>query len=115
MNELRDYLLRKGVSMVSIDENRTSKTCHKCGAENEYRRKIIADNGSRSYPSYGVLSCQNLSCRITMNRDVNGARNIHHVLYNYLNDLDRPTWLKRPPKIINSTVGGDAIAFVDSE
>ena len=50
-----------------------------------------------------------------MSRDVNGARNIHHVLYNYLNDLDRPTWLKRQPKIINSTVGGDAIAFVDSE
>ena len=49
-----------------------------------------------------------------MNRDVNGARNIHHVLYNYLNDLDRPTWLQRPPKIINTTVGGEAITSVDS-
>ena len=92
--------------MISIDEYRTSKTCHKCGAENEYRRKIIADNGSRSYPSYGVLSCKNLYCGITMNRDVNGARNIHHLLYNYLNGLDRPSWLRRAPKKKISTVGG---------
>ena len=100
--------------MTSIDEYRTSKTCYKCGSENIFRRKIIIDGGSRVFPSYGVLSCQNLKCRITMNRDVNGARNIHHLLYNHLNDLDRPTWLQRPPKIINTTVGGEAITSVDS-
>ena len=105
MNELRDYLVRRGVSMVSIDEFKTSMTCHKCGAANIYRRSVISDNGSRSYPSYGVLSCKNLYCGITMNRDVNGARNIHHLLYNYLNGLDRPSWLRRPPRKNKSTVG----------
>ena len=100
--------------MVSIDEYRTSKTCYKCGSENKFPRKIIADGGSRVYPSYGVLSCQNLKCKITMNRDVNGARNIHHLLYNHLNELDRPTWLKRPPKSTLSMVGGEVIPSVDS-
>ena len=100
--------------MVSIDEFRTSKSCYKCGSENKFPRQIIADGGSRVYLSKGVLSCQNLKCRITMNRDVNGARNIYHLLYNHLNDLDRPTWLQRPPKSTNSTVGGELITFVDS-
>ena len=99
-------------SMISIDEYRTSKTCYKCGAENKYPRSIISESG-RVFPSYGVLSCKNLNCGITMNRDVNGARNIHHLLYNHLNDLDRPTWLNRPSKATISTVGR-VITSVDS-
>ena len=91
---------------------RDSKTCFKCGADNKYPRSIISESG-RVFPSFGVLSCQNLSCGITMNRDANGARNIHHLLYNHLNDLARPTWLKRSSKSTISTVGG-VVTSVDS-
>ena len=79
---------------------------------NKYSRSIISESG-KVFPSFKVLSCQNLSCGITMNRDVNGTINIHHLLYNHLNDLDRPTWLKRPSKITISKVGGVVIS-VDS-
>ena len=105
-------MVRKGVSIVSIDEYKTSKTCHKCGADNKYRRSVIYDGGTRSYPSFWVLSCKNLNCGITMNRD--GARNMHHLPYNYLNDSDRPTWLKRPPKTTITAVGSKSSKLITS-
>ena len=66
---------------------------------NKYSRSIISESG-KVFPSFKVLSCQNLSCGITMN----GTINIHHLLYNHLNDLDRPTWLKRSSKSTISTI-----------
>ena len=65
--------MRRGVSVDLIDEFKTNKTCHKCGAANIHRRNVISDNGSRSFPSYRFLSCKNFYCGITMNRDVIGA------------------------------------------
>jgi transposase len=43
--------------------------------------------------SNGILSCG--KCKMSLNRDINGANNIYHLLYNHLNGIVRPTWLSR--------------------
>jgi transposase len=45
------------------------------------------------YKSNGVITCD--LCEITLNRDINGAMNIHHLVYNHLNGMQRPSWLTR--------------------
>ena len=58
--------------------------CYKCGKEMVYPRKIRHRNGIM-YKSNGLLSCT--ECRMILNRDVNGAMNIQHLLYNHLNRM----------------------------
>jgi transposase len=92
VNELRNFLIDRSVNLVHIWEYKTSKTCCLCGQLTFKRRNVMYRNGD-IYPAQGVLSC--ISCRATMGRDYNGAKNILHILHNYLHSLDRPSWLQK--------------------
>ena len=78
--------------MYNIDEYCTSKMCYKCGEEMVYPSKIKHRNG-KTYKSNGVLAFT--ECNMILNRDVNGAINMHHLLYNYMKRMQRPSWLTR--------------------
>ena len=91
-NGLREFMIKKGVDVYNIDEFCTSKTCWRCGDSMQKSRLIQYDDG-RFFPSHGVLTCS--ECQMTLNRDVNGALNIHHLVYNEIHKLGRPTWLRR--------------------
>ena len=61
--------------MYNIDEYCTSKMYYKCSKEMVYQRKIKHRNG-KTCKSNGVLACT--ECNMILNRDVNGAMNLHH-------------------------------------
>ena len=92
INGYRRFATKKDVFVAHINEFKTSRWCYTCGHEMTYPKKLMYQDGS-VYNSFGVLCCSNSNCGITMNRDVNAARNIHHIFSNYLNDFKRPTWL----------------------
>ena len=94
MNEFRDYLIKKEAKVVHVDEFCTSKNCYRCGSINNYKRYIMYRSG-RIHPSFGALCCSNSKCGLTIDRDLNASKNIHHLLHNYLYDMDRPSWLLR--------------------
>ncbi len=91
-NGIRQYLVKKGVRVINIDECRTSKNCCRCGEQMRKSRLVEYENGSFS-TSNGILSWR--VCQMSLNRDINGAINIHHLVCNHLNNLERPTWLPR--------------------
>jgi transposase len=80
------------VRVINIDEYRTSKNGCRCGEQMRKSRLVEYENGSFS-TSNGILSCR--VCKMSLNRDINGAINIHHLVYNHLNNLERPTWSSR--------------------
>ena len=80
------------MNVVNIDEYNTSKNCFKCGNATLKSRTVKCTDG-REFPSHGVLRCS--KCFRTYGRDLNGAKNMLHLVHNYLHDLDRPDWLSR--------------------
>ena len=92
VNTLRDYLIGKNVNIIHISEYNTSKRCLICGGLTNKKRFVMYKDGS-VYPSHGVLSCT--ECHKTYGRDYNGAKNILHILYNYLHTIERPSWLQK--------------------
>ena len=59
---------------------------------NQFKRDLMNRNG-RVYSSFSILECA--SCKIIIDRDINASKNILHILYNYLNNMERPSWLIR--------------------
>jgi len=92
INEFRKYLIHKETNIFHIDEFRTSRRCWKCGSMNQFKRNLMNRNG-RVYSSFSILECA--SCKIIIDRDINASKNILHILYNYLNNMERPSWLIR--------------------
>ncbi len=65
--------LQKWCDVVNVDESHTSKLCGHCHCEMakaKYNGKEINS----------VLCCSNNKCGITIDRDINGARNIYMLL-----------------------------------
>jgi len=62
------------------------------GKKQQKKRKIINQRGT-VFPVKGVLFC--IKCNTMLHRDINAAKNIYHLTFNYLNDLPRPYWLQR--------------------
>jgi transposase len=91
-NGLRDNLVKKEVRLVNKDEYCTSKECYQCGDLMNKTRFFEYENGLFAV-SNGILSCG--KCKMSLNRDINGADNIYHLVYNHLNGIVRPTWLSR--------------------
>jgi len=58
-----------------------------------FEKWFIRARLGKMYKSNGLLSCT--ECNMILNRDVNGAMNIQHLLYNHLNRMQRPSWLTR--------------------
>jgi transposase len=65
--------LQKWCELVDVDEFRTSKLCCHCHCE----MAKVKFNGKETN---SVLRCSNNECGITIDRDINGARNIFMLL-----------------------------------
>lgn len=76
--------LRQG-HMILCTEEYTSKTCGACGRLNHYLR------------SKKIFSCPYLDCKVRLDRDINGARNILIKNYNLL--ISRLSACLEPPGI----------------
>ena len=99
VTEFRKFLIKKDclsqrVHVVNIDEFNTSCKCHRCGNQLNSNRYLLYPNGV-IYDSWGVLGCKS-SCSMSIDRDHNATKNIFHLLDNYLQGLDRPSWLTKP-------------------
>jgi hypothetical protein len=110
-----DYLSKqRNIKVIKINESYTSKMCSQCHHETGQFKdwhywKIKDETEPLHYKlemssTYGLRRCIHNECRITWNRDVNAARNIHHLLSTEGRGLDRPEYLckKRSVKQIKS-------------
>ena len=100
INGYRRFATKKDVFVAHINEFKTSRWCYTCGHEMTYSKKLMYQDGS-VYNSFGVLCCSNSNCGISINRDVNAARDIHQIFSNYLNDFERV------PRISTTLVRGE--------
>jgi transposase len=82
MQEVKNKL-QKWCEVVDVDEFRTSKLCCHCHCE----MAKIKFNGKEIN---SVLHCSNNECGITIDRDINGARNIFMLLEKMIQKERRP-------------------------
>lgn len=76
--------LKKWCKVIDVDEFRTSKLCCCCS---HCTQKVCFDGKEVN----SVLRCTNNECGITIDRDINGSKNIYMLFKNMLNGLSRPT------------------------
>ena len=97
--------LKPTVTLLPINEFRTSKCCSECGTETEKVKEWVTIwNRSKGEMErklrdiYAIGRCTNNECRITWERDINAASNIRSLLLHRLRKEARPTFLCRQPK-----------------
>lgn len=89
-------LLNQHFKVYTIDEFRTSKTCCNClNNDTCYYKKRENPKPFRDgeVNVHGLLNCKNCSksCHLHLiNRDINGSKNILHLLTNHINKRRRP-------------------------
>ena len=83
--------LRKWCKVIDVNEFRTSKLCCKCHNETEK----VSYNGVKVN---SVLRCLNNECRMVIDRDINGCKNILKMLMVSLNQIEKPEAFKRTNK-----------------
>ena len=82
-------VLKKWVNnLILVDEFRTSKLCYKCHHKTE---KMSYNNIKVN----SVLRCTNNECRIVIDRDINGCKNIFKLFKRSLEGEERPDCFKR--------------------
>ena len=94
--------LRKHCRVVSVDEFRTSKLHFDCKTQlhNQYSEKRCKDGAVKTVKVHSVLHCRNSGCHgMTVNRDVNAARNILRLLRLRLEGRARPVEFCRSASI----------------
>ena len=108
---IRKIFRRHHFMIFLIDEFRTSMWCSHCGCENE---KFMYHRNKKHRPkqedvalgyrkpfhkrvlSHGLLRCKNVQeCGLYWNRDVNGAKNIHHLASLIVQGQERDPHLSR--------------------
>jgi len=85
--------LARYCTVVSIAEYRTSQVHYDYAHElkNQFSQRLCRDGEIRTQKVYSVLHCSNNGCRgMTVNRDVNAARNMRRLLECKLRGEDRP-------------------------
>ena len=75
--------LKKWCKLVEVDEFRTSKLCCRCHSEME---KMSYNNIKIN----SVLRCKNNECRIVIDRDINGCKNIFNIFTKCLKGEEKP-------------------------
>jgi transposase len=75
--------LQKWCEVVDVDEFRTSKLCCHCHCE-------MAKVKVHGKEINSVLRCSNNECGITIDHDINGARNIYMLLEKMIQKERRP-------------------------
>ncbi|GAQ92330.1 hypothetical protein KFL_009820010 [Klebsormidium nitens] len=96
--------LRKHCRVVTMDEFRTSKLHFDCKTQlrNQYSEKRCKDGAVKTFKVHSVLHCINSGCHgMTVNRDVNAARNILRLLRLRLEGRTRPVEFCRSVKPSN--------------
>ena len=90
VKRLKRALRSYGVTVVMVDEFRTSKTCSACHC-------TVENVSYRGVRCHEVVRCQNTvqPCRIYWQRDFNAARNIRSCFMNKLNNEPRPLAMTR--------------------
>jgi hypothetical protein len=88
--------LRKWCKVLDVNEFRTSKLCCKCYTETQR----VSYNGIKVN---SVLRCLNNECRMVIDRDINGCKNILKMLMVSLNQIELPTQFNRTNKSLPSS------------
>jgi hypothetical protein len=88
--------LRKWCKVLDVNEFRTSKLCCKCYTETQR----VSYNGNKVN---SVLRCLNNECRIVIDRDINGCKNILKMLMVSLNQMELPAQFNRTNKSLPSS------------
>jgi transposase len=101
--------LGKHCRVVSVDEFRTSKLHFDCRTRlhNQYSQKQCKDGAVKTVKVHSVLHCRNSGCNgMTVNRDVNAARNILALLTVQLEGGVRPAEYSRTaPREVSADTG----------
>jgi hypothetical protein len=97
---MRTLFRKAGYETYLVDEFRTSCRCSKC--EIGICKKTMVRENPKPYRSgnvliHGLICCKN-GCGY-WNRDVNGATNIYKIVYNAINNKERPNYLSRSNNI----------------
>jgi hypothetical protein len=111
---IRRLFRKNKYKVYLVDEFRTSCKCSKCnGGDCEKFQKMTnpKPNKENEILVHGLLRCKN--CSGTWNRDRNGASNIYKIAYNAINQIERPSYLCRPPTV--SGLGTARYNYVVSE
>jgi predicted nucleic acid-binding Zn-ribbon protein len=120
---IRKIFRRHHFMIFLIDEFRTSMWCSHCGCENE---KFMYHRNKKHRPkqedvalgyrkpfhkrvlSHGLLRCKNVQeCGLYWNRDVNGAKNIHHLASLIVQGQERDPHLSRNRNVNQPNSSGD--------
>jgi hypothetical protein len=88
--------LRKWCKVLDVNEFRTSKLCCKCYTETQR----VSYNGIKVN---SVLRCLNNECRMVIDRDINGCKNILKMLMVSLNQMELPKEFNRKNKSLSSS------------
>jgi transposase len=97
---IRRLFRKNKYKVYLVDEFRTSCKCSKCNGGDCEKFKEMTNpkpNKENKILIHGLLRCKN--CCGTWNRDRNGASNIYKIAYNAINQIERPSYLCRPPTV----------------
>lgn len=97
---MRRLFRKYGYEVYLVDEFRTTCKCSICCNETTKCKKFMLRENPKPFKEglryvHGLLRCKNDMCRMTWNRDRNGASNIYKICRNAMNGLERPQYLKR--------------------
>ena len=104
---MRTLFRKAGFQTFLVDEFRTSCRCSKC--EIGICKKTMVMENPKPYRNgsvliHGLIRCKN-GCGY-WNRDTNGATNIYKIVYNAINNKERPNYLSRSIVPITTTLQG---------
>jgi len=93
VKKLRRELRKMGVTVVKIDEHRTSLACSQCCVSKT--KNVRYRKNGKSVECHQTIRCLNNECGVYWQRDVNASRNIFSILMAKVQGIQRPPVLHR--------------------